>query len=167
MKGENQPRRKSSGSSGDELDEMEENIIIRVKGKCHLGALMQNKVLLRRKLIWMALSEVKCVWPFYGLVLKKVKLLLTLHGQVGEDAFLGCIMVLFKGPVQLWMKINHENVGLMYWVCKVNKVNNGSIRAMLVTSVEVILVSLALNVNVWTIFSHDKEYLKLRIKAVG
>ena len=31
----------------------------------------------------------------------KVKLLLTLHGQVGEDAFLGCIMVLFKGPVQL------------------------------------------------------------------
>lgn len=51
MKGENQPRGKSSGSSGDELDEMEENIIIRVKGKCHLVALMQNKVLLRRELI--------------------------------------------------------------------------------------------------------------------
>ena len=51
MKGENQPRGKSSGSSGDELDEMEENIIIRVKGKCHLGPLMQNEVLLRRELI--------------------------------------------------------------------------------------------------------------------
>ena len=51
MKGENQPRGKSSGSSGDELDEMEEKIIIRVKGKCHLVALMQNKVLLRRELI--------------------------------------------------------------------------------------------------------------------
>ena len=59
MKGENQPRGKSSGSSGDELDEMEENIIIRVKGKCHLVALMQNKVLLRRELIWWTLSEVK------------------------------------------------------------------------------------------------------------
>lgn len=44
MKGENQPRGKSSGSSGDELDEMEENIIIRVKGKRHFDALLQNKI---------------------------------------------------------------------------------------------------------------------------
>ena len=43
MKGENQPRGKSSGSSGDELDEIEENLIIRVKGKYHFDALIQNK----------------------------------------------------------------------------------------------------------------------------